>query len=77
MLHNTDVIIILTGMASHMLMQFAKDCARRSGIHWKCAEKATDSAISSLGLLTTAVAGSIRSCREPDRWQRECSRHRG
>jgi hypothetical protein len=41
-LRNTDAIIIITGMASHMLMQFAKDCAQRSGIRWKCVEKATD-----------------------------------
>jgi hypothetical protein len=41
-LRNTDAIIIITGMASHMLMRFAKDCAQRSGIRWKCVEKATD-----------------------------------
>jgi hypothetical protein len=41
-LRNADAIIIITGMISHMLMQFAKDCAQRSGIRWKCVEKATD-----------------------------------
>ncbi len=41
-LRNTDAVIIITGMASHMLMQFAKDCAQSAGIRWRCVEKATD-----------------------------------
>jgi hypothetical protein len=41
-LRNTDAAVIITGMVSHMLMQFAKDYAERSGIRWRCVEKATD-----------------------------------
>jgi hypothetical protein len=41
-LRNADAAVIITGMASHMLMQFAKDYARRTGIRWRCVEKATD-----------------------------------
>jgi hypothetical protein len=41
-LRNKDAVIIITGMVSHMLMQFAKECAQSSGIRWKCVEKATD-----------------------------------
>jgi hypothetical protein len=41
-LRNADAAVIITGMASHMLMQFAKDYARRAGIRWRCVEKATD-----------------------------------
>ncbi len=29
-------------MASHMLMQFAKEQAQRSGTLWRCVEKATE-----------------------------------
>jgi hypothetical protein len=41
-LRNKDAVIIITGMVSHMLMQFAKECAQSSGLRWKCVEKATD-----------------------------------
>jgi hypothetical protein len=43
LLRNADGLLIITGMASHMLAQFAKDVAQRNGILWKCIEKATDS----------------------------------
>jgi hypothetical protein len=41
-LRNADAVLIITGMISHMLMQFAKDYAQRSGILWSCVEKATN-----------------------------------
>src|SRR5262249_38292223 len=34
--------LINTGMASHTLVQFAKEYAQRHGILWRCIEKATD-----------------------------------
>jgi hypothetical protein len=42
LLQNAEAAIIITGMASHMLAQFAKEQAQRSGIRWRCIEKATD-----------------------------------
>ena len=41
-LREAGAALIITGMASHALMQCAKDYARRSSIPWKCVEKATD-----------------------------------
>ena len=41
-LEHCDAAIIVTGMASHVLMQFARDYAERRGILWRCIEKATD-----------------------------------
>ena len=41
-LRDANAALIITGMASHGLMQCAKDYAQRSGIPWKCIEKATD-----------------------------------
>ena len=41
-LRHADAVLIITGMASHALMHFARDCAQRSGIPWKCIDKATD-----------------------------------
>jgi hypothetical protein len=40
-LRGADAAVIITGMASHVLMQFAKDYAQRSGLRWRCVEKAT------------------------------------
>ena len=37
-----DAALIITGMASHVLMQFAKDYGQRKGILWRCIEKATE-----------------------------------
>jgi Uncharacterized protein conserved in bacteria (DUF2325) len=42
LLRNADALVIITGMASHMLMQFAKDFAQRNGIPFRCIEKATE-----------------------------------
>jgi hypothetical protein len=41
-LRNADATVIVTGMVSHMLMQFAKGYAQHSGLRWRCVEKATD-----------------------------------
>ena len=41
-LREAGAALIITGMASHALMQCAEDYAGRSGIPWKCVEKATD-----------------------------------
>jgi hypothetical protein len=41
-LRHADAALIITGMASHKLMQFAKDYVQRHGIRWRCIEKATD-----------------------------------
>ena len=41
-MRNADAAVIITAMASQLLMQFAKDHARRAGIRWRCIEKATD-----------------------------------
>ncbi len=42
LLRNADAAVIISGMASHMLVQFDKDYAQRTGIRWRCVEKATD-----------------------------------
>jgi hypothetical protein len=39
---HADAALIITGMASHALMHFAKDSAQRSGVPWRCIDKATD-----------------------------------
>jgi hypothetical protein len=41
-LHDADALLIITGMAGHILTQFAKDYAQRNEIVWKCVEKATE-----------------------------------
>jgi hypothetical protein len=41
-LRSADAVIIVTGMASHALMHFAKEYAQKSGIPWRCVDKATD-----------------------------------
>ncbi len=41
-LRHAEAVLIITGMASHKLMEFAKDYAKRSGIPWRCIDKATD-----------------------------------
>jgi hypothetical protein len=44
-LRHADALLIITGMASHMLMQFAKGYAQRQGLLWRCIEKATDNQV--------------------------------
>jgi hypothetical protein len=41
-LRNAEAAIIITGMASHMLAHYAKDCAKRFGLRWRCVERASD-----------------------------------
>jgi hypothetical protein len=41
-LRHADAAVIVTGMASHALMQFAKDAAKRCGLQWTCIDKATN-----------------------------------
>jgi hypothetical protein len=43
LVRNSRAVLIITGMASHMLAQFAKAVAQRNGIPYRCIEKATDS----------------------------------
>jgi hypothetical protein len=43
LVRNARAVLIITGMASHMLAQFAKAVAQRNGIPYRCIEKATDS----------------------------------
>ncbi len=41
-LRHADAALIITGMASHALMHYAKEYAERSGLPWRCLTKATD-----------------------------------
>jgi hypothetical protein len=42
LLCRADAAVIISGMASHMLVQFARGQAQRRGVPWRCVEKATD-----------------------------------
>jgi hypothetical protein len=41
-LRNAEAVIIITGAASHMLAHYAKDCAKRFGLRWRCVERASE-----------------------------------
>jgi hypothetical protein len=40
-LHSADAAIFITGSASHILVQLAKNCAERFGVAWTCIERAS------------------------------------
>src|ERR1017187_2427998 len=42
MLHDADAVLIITGMVSHMLAQFAKDYAQRNEIIWRSEEHTSE-----------------------------------
>jgi hypothetical protein len=48
-LTSADAAIIITGMASHNIMELARGLAKARGLRWRCVEKAT------AGQLTTAL----------------------
>jgi hypothetical protein len=43
MVRDADALLIITGTASHILAQIAKEYAQRNDTPWRCIEKATDS----------------------------------
>jgi hypothetical protein len=78
-LRSAEAAVIITGMASHMLMQFAKDYARRGGIPWRCVEKATDAQLKAAlrDMLPELSAGWEKRCNFDLRWALRCSLFQG
>jgi hypothetical protein len=46
-LTSADAVIIITGMASHNIMDLARGYAKQRGLRWRCVEKATEGQLTS------------------------------